>query len=126
MILVTCVLLWLASGDHRKLSEGTLARINAAAIVSVVAITGFEIGIKHASGKLILPAEPREWLNTVLEYHHIETINLDADICIRSTELPPLHQDPCDRLIIAAALINHLPVVTTDRHFAKYGVKVLN
>jgi PIN domain nuclease of toxin-antitoxin system len=53
MILDACALLWLTGGDHGKLSEGTLSRINAATTVSIIAITGFEIGIKHACGKLI-------------------------------------------------------------------------
>lgn len=35
------------------------------------------------------------------------------------------YKDPCDRLIIAAALIHHLPVVTTDMRFAEYGVEVM-
>lgn len=125
MILDTCALLWITGGDHGKLSGDTLTLINEAPLVSIVAITGFEIGVKYRSGKLQLPAEPEIWLKTVLEHHHIDVITLSAEICVRSTKLPPLHKDPCDRLIIAASLAKALPVVTTDRRFAEYGVKVL-
>jgi len=39
---------------------------------------------------------------------------------------PPIHDDPCDRFIIAAAKLDDLPVVTTDERFEKYGVTVLS
>jgi PIN domain nuclease of toxin-antitoxin system len=47
------------------------------------------------------------------------------EICIAAAELPPIHNDPCDRFIIATALHNDSPVVTTDERFEKYGVTVL-
>ncbi len=47
MILDTCALLWLASGD-KKLSRSALKEINAASAVYVSAISGFEIAIKVA------------------------------------------------------------------------------
>ena len=122
MILDTCVLLWLASGDHRRLSKKTLVTIDKALNVSVVAISGFEAGVKHKAGKLHLPVAPQEWFHAILQFHQITVIDLDLDMCIRATGLPPIHKDPCDRLIIAAALIHNLPVVTADMRFAEYGV----
>ncbi len=54
MILDTCALLWLASGN-KKLSRSALKEINAAPAVYVSAISGFEIAIKATRGKLKLP-----------------------------------------------------------------------
>ena len=125
MILDTCALLWLAGGDQKKISDKTLSLINNTPVVSIVAITGFEIGIKYQAGKLILPASPQKWMDAVLEFHGIGVVNLDLEICTLATELPHIHKDPCDRLIIAAALMNKLPVVTADKRFAEYGVQVL-
>ena len=45
MILDTCALLWLASGD-KKISRSTLKQINEASAVYVSAISGFEISLK--------------------------------------------------------------------------------
>ena len=53
MILDTCALLWLASGD-KKLSRSALKKMNEASAVYVSAISGFEIAIKVAKGKLKL------------------------------------------------------------------------
>ena len=50
---------------------------------------------------------------------------LTPGIAFRAVELSEVHQDPADRFIIATALENDLPVLTTDGNFAKYGVDVI-
>lgn len=126
MILDTCALLWLAEKTSKsKLSKATLETINHSAMVYVSAITGFEIGTKARSGKLRLPAPPGEWFETILAFHQLELVDLSLEICIKATELPMIHKDPCDRFIIASALMLEMPVVTTDSRFREYGIEVL-
>jgi PIN domain nuclease of toxin-antitoxin system len=125
VILDTCALLWLAQGGG-ELSETALQCIDTAPVVYVSAISGFEIGIKVQKGKLELPARPSDWFAAVLEHHDIEVLPLGLEVCIRSTELPAIHADPCDRMIIAAAQLHHLPVVTTDPIFSQYGIEVIS
>jgi PIN domain nuclease of toxin-antitoxin system len=124
VILDTCALLWLAQGGG-ELSEVALQGIEAAPVVYVSAISGFEIGLNVQKGKLELPARPADWLAAVLEHHDIEMLPLVLDVCIRATELPAIHADPCDRMIIAAAHMHHVPVVTTDPVFSRYGIEVI-
>jgi PIN domain nuclease of toxin-antitoxin system len=124
VILDTCALLWLAQGEG-ELSEVAWQRIDVAPVVYISAISGFEIGIKVQKGKLALPARPADWFTAVLAHHNLEVLPLDLEICIRSTELPAIHADPCDRMIIAAAQVHHLPVVTTDPIFAQYGIEII-
>ena len=50
---------------------------------------------------------------------------LELHACIAAAQLPPIHNDPCDRFIIAAAKLHELTVVTTDEQFEKYGVTVI-
>jgi PIN domain nuclease of toxin-antitoxin system len=52
-------------------------------------------------------------------------MDLTIDICLRASELPPIHGDPCDRFIIATALQQNAFVVTADKRFHQYGVEVL-
>jgi PIN domain nuclease of toxin-antitoxin system len=126
MILDTCALLWLAEKSATsKISLTTLELINNSPLVYVSAISGFEIGIKVGVGKLILPVPPAKWFDTVLSFHHLELIDLDLDICLKATELPKIHKDPCDRFIIASALKLEIPIVTSDARFKDYGVEVL-
>lgn len=125
LILDTCALLWLAQGGG-KLSQTTLQRIDSAPMVYVLAISGFEIGIKVRKNKLFLPAQPSDWFSAVLDHHDIEVLPLTLDVCIHSTELPAIHADPCDRMIIAAAQLHNLPVITTDPVFSQYGISIIS
>ena len=125
MILDTCALLWLASGD-KKISRATLKQINEASAVYVSAISGFEIAIKASRGKLKLPHAPQEWFEKVIEHHGLTVLPLELNICIAAAELSPIHNEPCDRFIIATAKLNDLVVVTTDENFEKYGLTVLS
>jgi PIN domain nuclease of toxin-antitoxin system len=124
MILDTCALLWLTSGG-KQLSRKTLQRIDRSSEIYLSAVSGFEIQIKVNRGNLKLPDPPEEWLKKVLQHHRISVIPADLDICMRSAGLSRIHDDPCDRLIIATALIHELEVVTRDERFAQYGVSVL-
>jgi PIN domain nuclease of toxin-antitoxin system len=124
MILDTCALLWLASGD-KKLSRAVLKEINEAAAVYVSAISGFEIALKAARGKLKLPFPPQEWFEKVVEHHGLAVLPLDLNVCIAAAQLPPFHDDPCDRFIIANAKLHDLAVVTSDERFEKYRVTVM-
>jgi PIN domain nuclease of toxin-antitoxin system len=125
VILDTCALLWLAQGGG-ALSEVALQRIDATPVVYVSAISGFEIGIKVQKGKLVLPARPADWFAAVLEHHDLEVLPLDLEVCIRSVELPAIHTDPCDRMIIAAAQVHRFPVATTDPIFTHYGIETIS
>ena len=68
MIPDICALLWLASSDKR-LSRPALKEINAAPAVYASAISGLEIAIQVAQGKLKLPHSPQEWFEQVVEHY---------------------------------------------------------
>jgi len=125
MILDTCALLWLASEDKRL---GAKARVRIAdeALVHVSAISGFEIALKVRQGKLDLPASPQKWFETIIAHHDLRCTPLSMDLCIAAAQLPPLHNDPCDRFIIATAISKDWPIVTADKIFKRYGVEVIS
>lgn len=124
MILDTCALLWLASGS-KKLSRAALKEINAASAVYVSAISGFEISLKVGQGKLELSHPVEEWFKRVTEHHGLTILPLAFEVCIAAAQLPPIHDDPFDRFIIATAKLNDLTIVTADEWFEKYGLTVL-
>ena len=125
MILDTCALLWLAQGGG-QLSTPTRTRIDEAPAIYVSAISGFEVGVKYQKGKLELPAQPAEWFAAVLDHHDVQVLPLDLDVCLRATQLPTIHGDPCDRLIIATAEKHRMVVVTGDPIFEQYGIVVIS
>ena len=124
VILDTCALLWLAS-DSKKLSRSALKEINESPALYISTISAFEIVVKSAKGKLKLPAPAEEWFWDVIKHHGLTVLPLELDVCITAAQLPPIHNDPYDRFIIAAAKLKNLSVVTGDEQFEKYGVPVI-
>jgi PIN domain nuclease of toxin-antitoxin system len=124
MILDTCALLFLASGD-RRLSRSARERLASEPIRWFCAISAFELALKHRQGKLGLPFAPLRWLRRLEERYGLTELAIDSSLCTAAADLPHHHRDPFDRFIIAAALRLRVPVVTIDPKFAPYGVEIL-
>jgi PIN domain nuclease of toxin-antitoxin system len=125
MILDTCALIWLATGDTR-LSDSAREQIASSPDVAVSAITAFEIGVKYAKGKLLLPSIPATWFETALRLHGLSICKIDHHVALRASELPLIHADPCDRIIIATSQLLGHPIVTADSKIAQYEVSVIS
>ena len=86
----------------------------------VSAISSFEIVLKHRLGKLGLPLPGRIWYLKAIELYVIREIDVSAEIAMRSAELPFIHKDPCDRVIISTALVTGMAIVTSDKIIPQY------
>ena len=126
ILLDTCGLLALQEGG-RGISEPTRVLLEApGSAVFISAISAFEIGQKHAAGKLILPCEPSRWFASMLAHHQVQEIGVSSSIGLIAAALPGLHKDPFDRLIIATAMEHCLPILTTDQLIPTYpGITTL-
>jgi PIN domain nuclease of toxin-antitoxin system len=58
-----------------------------------------------------------------LEREGFETLSISPDHAIRAGLLPGSHKDPFDRMLIAQAQADSLPVVSNDEVFDEYGVR---
>lgn len=120
MLIDTHVLLWFLAGDRRRLHRELRARIEAgAAMVSVASI--WEIAIKTGLGRLEAPDD----LPERVERLGFELLPVAADHTWRVRRLPRHHGDPFDRLLIAQAQAERLPVATADPVFDDYDVTVV-
>ena len=88
----------------------------------VSAATLWEIGIKRALAKLEAPAE----LASVIGDEGFLGLPISLDHAERAANLPPIHRDPFDRMLIAQALAESLTLVSVDPRFAPYGVDLLH
>ena len=120
LLLDTHVFLWWRT-DSRRLGRTAKRAIATADGVWVSAASGWEAAIKQALGKLSLSDSfasmvgASEFLELPVTLRHAEQLS----------SLPPYHTDPFDRMLIAQAHVEELSVVTHDRQFEPYDVRVL-
>jgi PIN domain nuclease of toxin-antitoxin system len=124
ILLDTCTVLWLAQGAPLPTAvEAVLSSDNP---VFVSAISAWEIGVKAARGRLTLPLPAARWWTEVLDAHTLAEVPVDGAIALRSAELPPLHADPADRILVATALHLRARLLTPDPLIAAYpGIDTL-
>lgn len=123
-LLDTCVFLWLAL-DPARLSKPAVEAINAAPRRFFSSAGLMEIAIKHSAGKLPLPENPRAWVASRLAFFHVDLLPMDAEVIFLSGELPRMHSDPFDRLIVAESIHHRLQVITPDEPFSALGAERL-
>lgn len=118
LLLDTHALIWMAT-DHGRLSERAASAISDPAHdVHVSAVSGWEIAIKRARGRLRFPDVDREMLGALrltelpVTLRHVSEIGNLADH----------HRDPFDRMLIAQARTDALTIVSHDQAFTAYGV----
>jgi PIN domain nuclease of toxin-antitoxin system len=123
VLLDTCALLALASGDLPDVAAAALRKAPEA-YVSVV--SPWEVAIKVAGGKLRLLSPPAAWFSGLVDRYDLREVPLDAAIACAAAALPLLHRDPFDRVIVALAQAHGLTILTSDENIPKYpGVTTL-
>ena len=86
----------------------------------VSAISAFEIGLHHTRGRIVLPRPPEEWFLGAINQHDIEPLSISWGIAVRSSQLPDIHRDPADRIIIATARYHGLIILSPDHLIGSY------
>ena len=121
LLLDTCAILWLAA-DAARLSDAARQAISAnPSELFVSAISAFEISLKHRKRKLDLGMEPDAWWFRAVAHHGLLVLPVTDEIALASTALPPLHADPCDRIIIATGAKHGAAIITSDTLISQYS-----
>ena len=117
LLLDTVAFLW-ALDDPRRLSgPARSALANTKAVREISSLSLSEIAIKVALGKLKLQkVDVMDGLSDL----RLRVLPYTAEHACRFFGLPPRHDDPFDRQIIAQALAEDVPVVTPDSAFRLY------
>jgi len=89
------------------------------------AISAAEIAIKVRLGKLKLPQPVAESVPGLLEKQRVTPMALDQQHALRVADLPLHHRDPFDRLLIAQAQAEGIPLMTADTKIAEYDVDII-
>lgn len=120
LLLDSDAFLWLCAGDKQLSASVATALADPENGINLSAVTAWEIGIKHARGKLKLPAPLSEWFPAMVKHHRLMLWPIEAATAIASASLPSVHQDPFDRLLIAFAQERRFTLATPDQTIAKY------
>ena len=125
ILLDTCEFLWLVSGDTRLSNEVISAVRDPANEVYLSVVSFWEISLKHSIGKLPLPQPPAQFIPQQRQQHLIKPLLLDETAVARLTELPMLHRDPFDRMLVCQALAHGLTLTSSDKLVRQYKVELL-
>ena len=120
LLLDTHILLWWLA-DVPPVTERLLQYISKAEVVMVSAASVWEMEIKKAKGMLEAPGD----IDKAIEFNGFRPLSISVAHSMLAGQLPALHKDPFDRMLIAQATLEGLTLVTRDRTLVEYGVPIL-
>jgi len=87
--------------------------------------SSWEMATKYRLGRLPLPEPPHTSIPPRLARDGIKPLPVEHHHACQVANLPDLHRDPFDRLLIAQAQIEQLVLITADRVLSDYDVKMI-
>jgi PIN domain nuclease of toxin-antitoxin system len=120
IVLDTATWIWRAS-DPKRLTTSARRAIDEAERALVSAISVWEVAMLVAKRRIQLDRPVEQWVDIALALPGIQLAPLELAIAVRSTKLPgEFHPDPADRIIVATALENAVPIITPDDRIRSY------
>jgi len=121
LLLDTHALLWWLD-DHPSLSERARTTItDGSNLIFVSAVVIWEIRIKQALGKLEIPPDFRQ----VLDQQPFEMLAITVEHAHAVADIPAIHRDPFDRMLIAQASVEGFTIVSRDSVFEQYKIPLI-
>ena len=121
ILIDTHVLLWWLAEPERLQPDHVELLEDPENTVEVSVCSLFEITIKKSVGKLVF----NENLEDVLNENGFDLLPINFNHLHQYGELPEFHKDPFDRMLIAQAISEQIPVISYDTNFKRYGVNLL-
>jgi PIN domain nuclease of toxin-antitoxin system len=125
ILIDTHALLWWLADDPALPPSARKHLANPGNAIFVSSASAWEIGTKFRIGKLPDADNLLADFDGYLAREHFETIHISIDHAVRAGLLPGPHKDPFDRMLIAQAQAESLPVISNDEVFDSYGVRRL-
>lgn len=125
VLLDTQVWLWMLAAPDRLSKSSRALVVSTDNELLLSAASAWEIAIKYALGKLRLPVAPGEFIPPLMNRTGVTPLAVHHRHALHVATLPPRHRDPFDRLLIAQAQLEQLPILTADRSFTLYDVETL-
>ena len=123
-LLDTHVFLWMHADPRRLGSAGAIIEDDNNELF-LSAASAWEIAIKSSLGKLSLPEPPGRYVSDRLVVGAVTPMPVRHDHALAVADLPRHHNDPFDRLLIAQAKIEGVPLITADEAMRPYDVELI-
>lgn len=125
VLLDTHAFLWWITGD-RQVSDRARAIIeDPDNVLLLSAASAWEIAIKAQTGRLPLPDVPARLVPQEMAANAIEGLPVSVEHALLVHDLPLLHRDPFDRLLVAQSRSEKIPILTVDPMISQYGVETI-
>jgi len=115
---------WMTTDPHLSSAAGAIIRSKENTTI-VSAVSAWEIATKVRLGRLPAAVGLVQDFVSDLQRHRIEILDVTAEHGIRAGLLPGPHKDPFDRMLIAQAIAENIPIVSNDRALDGYGINRL-
>jgi PIN domain nuclease of toxin-antitoxin system len=124
LLLDTHVFLWLLA-EPERLGGHIGAVEDPSNELLLSAASSWEIAIKIQLGRLDLPDDPRRYIPDRMRVIGAKPLPIEHNHALAVRELPLLHRDPFDRMLVAQARDLRLTIVTADLDIPRYEVETL-
>ena len=121
ILLDTHIFLWMLTSPERLNDKRRYELETPGNEVFLSAMSIAELMIKHTIGKIHVEFDPLE----MAEQMRIEILSFSGDHAMFLGKMPLHHKDPFDRVIIAQAIVNRLPLMSDDPKFPAYNCKII-
>ncbi|OAI41414.1 hypothetical protein AYO38_03795 [bacterium SCGC AG-212-C10] len=127
MLLDTEVLIWAAESSPRLSESARAIVVDPTNERLLSAAVSWEMAIKIGLGKLAVDGPLHVFLDAQTDLLSLIPLPIETRHSLTVLQLPQFtnHRDPFDRMLIAQAMTEGIPVVSADRRFAQYGVQVI-
>ncbi len=123
-LLDTHVLIWFLNGD-KLLSNKARKAIESDSAINFVSIASlWEIAIKLSLNRLEIKF-PFEAISKEFEKNNFQLLPITFNDTLMLSSLPLHHRDPFDRILICQSITNNFTLISKDKEFAGYKIKLL-
>jgi PIN domain nuclease of toxin-antitoxin system len=124
VLLDTHVALWAITNSPRLTPRARDLIESPKATVWVSVASLWEIAIKHSLGRGDMPVSSDDALR-YFQASGYQMLGIESEHVIAVEHLPPHHQDPFDRLLVAQSLVEPMRLITHDPLVARYSEQIL-
>ena len=126
ILIDTHIFIWW-NDEPERLSKRALELCEDPSNTLVLSIaSAWEMQIKYQLGKLALSAPLRTIIESQMRDNGIEILPVTLPHVFALENLPPIHKDPFDRLLIAQSIAENIPVLSVDSVFKNYPISLLS